>query len=196
MSVGLQSERSLVGCNTTLRRQPMRQECHVMPNLPAKRYRLQRILYRFPVSFRTTSKPLERRDLSVRYMEFDKPHDPFAMALRMGLLPQRHPIEKVIPQLQSDCQLMGYGVDVGMSYGLEKIWPFFSADVPLDEFYALSSMPSHLKRYDAHFRRYGIKGVQLVGLDFRNKTFNIYCAFTHDHPMTLELLTQMLNDLA
>jgi hypothetical protein len=148
------------------------------------------------VSLRTTTKPTEKRELSVRYIELDKPHDPYAMALEQGLIvPEGHPIEKVIPELQAHYPAMGYGVDIGAEHGFEKIWPFFKVEVPLEEIYTLSSLPPGIKNYAAHFRKFGFKKVGLLAVDFWNKTVNVYFYANNRETFTPERLGEMLKEL-
>lgn len=127
------------------------------------------------VSFRTTTKSVEKRDLAVRYVEVNKTHDPFAIALEKGLLvPQGHPIEKIIPELQARYPRMAYGVDMAVSHGLEKIWPFLKAAIPLEEILTLSSLPPAIKYYVPHFEKYGFETVELIAVDFWNRSLNLY----------------------
>jgi aromatic prenyltransferase len=148
------------------------------------------------VSLRTTTKPSDQRELSVRYIELEKPHDPYATALEKGfIVPQGHPIERVIPELQAHFPVMGYGVDVGAEHGFEKIWPFFQAEVPLEEIYALPSLPPSIKNYAAHFRKFGFQKVGLLAVDFWNKTVNLYFYTNNRETFVPERLGEMLKEL-
>ncbi len=52
------------------------------------------------VALRTTNKPPDERDLSVRYVELEKKHDPFDIALEHGFITKEgHPIEDVTSPL-------------------------------------------------------------------------------------------------
>jgi len=80
-----------------------------------------------PVSIRTTTKPVERRDVALRYVEFFMPHnpDPYTKAINEGLIVKDdHPIHEMIQEVMDTFQLMGYGVDVDANTGLSKIWVF------------------------------------------------------------------------
>jgi hypothetical protein len=148
------------------------------------------------VSFRTTTKPSEQRELSVRYLELDKSHDPFAIALEKGfIIPEGHPIEKVIPELQSRYPVRGYGVDIGSENGFEKIWPFFKVEVPLEEIYTLSSLPPSIRNYAAHFRKFGFNKVGLLAVDFWNKTINVYFYANNQKPFVPEQIAEILKEL-
>jgi len=80
-----------------------------------------------PISIRTTTKPVERRDVALRYVEFFMPHnpDPYTTAINEGLIVKDdHPIHEMIQEVMETFQLMGYGVDVDANTGLSKIWVF------------------------------------------------------------------------
>ena len=148
------------------------------------------------VSLRTTTKPSDKRELSVRYIELEKQHDPYAIALEKGyIVLQGHPVEKVIPELQSRYPMLGYGVDVGAEHGFEKIWPFFQVEVPLEEIYTLSSLPPSIKNYAAHFRKYRFTKVGLLAVDFWNKSVNLYFYSSNRETFVPERLAEMLKDL-
>lgn len=174
-----------------------------LANVPYDAEEAHRALFAFrdfffgsPISFRATTKPLERRALAVRYMEYDIPHDPYRIALEYGLIDVGdHPIGQAIPTLQKQIGFMGWGVDVGMDYGMEKIWPFFAVDMPRDEAYALPFLPSYLNRHEEHFRRFGLRDVNLIGFDFRRRSFNLYFALGQDQTFTPGLLVDLLDDL-
>src|SRR5512133_136526 len=87
-----------------------------------------------PTALRTTTKPPEKRDLSVRYMQAAIPHDPFAIALEKGLLTcQGHPIEEAAAELQARFNICGQGVDFSVDHGFEKTWPIFNPALSVDD---------------------------------------------------------------
>ena len=127
------------------------------------------------VAFRATSKPQPASDLSVRYLDMEKPHDPYAIAVDHGLYtPQGHPVEAVLPELREHFPMLGYGIDMGVKHGFEKIWPFFVTAISMEQAYTLPSFPASVKAHAEYFARYDLKWFSLMALDYWKKTLNIY----------------------
>ncbi|MFX1497362.1 MAG: aromatic prenyltransferase [Promethearchaeota archaeon] len=129
-----------------------------------------------PVSIRTTTKPVERRDIAVRYVEFFVPHnpDPYKTAINEGLLNKNgHPIHEMIVEAIETFDIMGYGVDVDASTGLSKIWPFI---VPgsIDPIFLIKSIPESMKKYRNYLNKHGLTSFSLFAFDFLHNTTNIY----------------------
>lgn len=149
-----------------------------------------------PTALRTTTKPQEKRDLSVRYIQTAKPHDPFAIALEKGLLTrQGHPIEQVVPELQSRFNLCGHGVDFSVQHGFEKVWPIFNPAVTVDDICSLTSMPGAIGSYRDHFARFNLKWISLLALDYWNKTMNLYFMIKDASIYPPERIAAMIADL-
>lgn len=128
------------------------------------------------ITFTTNTVPKEKRRLAVRYVEFQVPHDPYAIALSAGLLKtQGHPIENLQLEIQDQEDIIGYGTDLVVDYGIAKIWSFLKQHPAIDTLCSrLPSLPESVRQHLAFFEKYGLKYVTLFGLDFRNKTANIY----------------------
>ncbi|MFX1480753.1 MAG: aromatic prenyltransferase, partial [Promethearchaeota archaeon] len=129
-----------------------------------------------PISIRTTTKPVEHRDVALRYVEFFLPHnpDPYTHAINEGLIEKDgHPIHEMIIEAMDTFQMLGYGVDVDASTGLSKIWPFI---VPgsIEPIFSMKSIPESLKQYQDYFMRHGLTDFSLFAFDFLHKTMNIY----------------------
>jgi len=129
-----------------------------------------------PVSMRTTTKPVENRDISIRYVEMMMPHnpDPYTTAVDEGLLKiDDHPIHEMILDAQNTFDIMGYGVDLDARIGLSKIWPFV---VPgsIKPIFSMKSIPTSMKKYEDYFFRHGLTAFSLFAFDFSHKTVNIY----------------------
>lgn len=129
-----------------------------------------------PVSIRTTTKPVERRDVALRYVEFFMPHnpDPYTKAINERLIEKDdHPIHEMIQETLETFQLMGYGVDVDASTGLSKIWVFI---VPgsIEPIFSMKTAPKSMKRYRDYFIKHGLIAFSLFAFDFLHKTVNIY----------------------
>jgi hypothetical protein len=151
------------------------------------------------ISIRTSTKPKEKRGLNVRYFEHEVLHDPFRIAVDAGLIEKNgHPVIALLPELQARFPMDGYGgygVDFGVEYGFEKIWSFFNGAQPIEEVYKIPCLPDSLKAYADYFAKYDLKGVRLFGLDYRNKSTNIYFFATDLNPLTMDTVTGMIQDL-
>ncbi|MFX1338859.1 MAG: aromatic prenyltransferase [Promethearchaeota archaeon] len=129
-----------------------------------------------PVSIRTTTKPLENRDVSVRYVEFFVPHnpDPYITAINEGLIEKNgHPIHKMIRESIETFQIMGYGVDLDVRKGLSKIWPFV-VPVSIESIFMMKNIPPSLKKYENYFKKHSLNVFSLFAFDFFHNTTNIY----------------------
>ncbi len=129
-----------------------------------------------PVSIRTTTKPVERRDVALRYVEFFMPHnpDPYTKAINEGLIENDdHPIHEMIKEAMDTFQMMGYGVDVDASTGLSKIWPFVVPGT-IEPIFSMKSAPESMRKYKDYFFKHGLTAFSLFAFDFLHKTVNIY----------------------
>ncbi len=129
-----------------------------------------------PVSIRTTTKPVEKRDVAVRYVEFFISHnpDPYTTAVNKGLIEKSgHPIHKMIMESLNTFEIMGYGVDVDASTGLSKIWPF-TVPGSIDPIFSMISIPKSMADYKEYFNRHGLTAFSLFAFDFLHNTTNIY----------------------
>ena len=152
-----------------------------------------------PISFRTTTRSKERRALNARYVELDVPHDPFPTALDAGLIKKEgHPVENIIPEMQARFPFDGfggYGVDFGAHYGFEIIWGFFNGSQMIEEVYQMPSLPESVKAHADYLAKYNLNDPRLMGVDFRNKSINLYF-FAHEiKGFSPEAVTGMIKDL-
>ncbi|MBN1801601.1 MAG: hypothetical protein JW891_08865 [Candidatus Lokiarchaeota archaeon] len=150
-----------------------------------------------PVSIRTTTKPIEKRDVAVRYVEFFMPHnpDPYTMAIKEGLLLKNgHPIHEMIIESMNTFEMMGYGVDVDAKMGLSKIWPFV---VPgsIEPIFSMKSVPPAFKKYKQYFEEHGLTVFSLFAFDFLNHTMNIYFMLKQPAQSTHESCVKLVEDL-
>jgi hypothetical protein len=172
-------------------------------DVPVDRDQVRRILdvYREQfqwgaVSFRTTTKPVGKRELSVRYIDIEHDHDPYAMALEHGLLAKEdHPIDRFLDDARTHYPMMAHGVDIGVSHGIEKIWPLFNAALPVDDLFKLPSMPAAVKHYTDHFAKYDLKLFTLFAIDYYNKSMNIYFPIKYPGQYPPERCADMISDL-
>ncbi len=127
------------------------------------------------IAVRTTNHPKDKRDVNFRYMAPDTPHDPFERLQKAGLLTlEGHPIERVIPEVMSRFPIW-WGLDVAVTHGFEKLWLFFEKPIPFDDILTLTSLPPSVQNYREHFKKFAAGHVvNIIGLDFTNKSLNIY----------------------
>ena len=128
------------------------------------------------VAFRTTTKPQEKRNLSVRYLAFDKPHDPYQIALEKGFFVENgHPVEGVLRELQSRFPSLGYGADFSVKNGFEKIWILFpSGPLSNKEVCTFSSLPKSVKEHADYFAKYDLNLSAMCSMDYQHSSFNLY----------------------
>jgi hypothetical protein len=115
-----------------------------------------------------------KKDVSMRYINFSEPHNPYEMAVNSGLIkPEGHPIEGLIDQLRPHINLFGYGSDIAVSHGFEKVWPFFGM-TPVETIANLPAMPASVRQHLDYFARHKMDQVSLLAIDYHNKSVNLY----------------------
>lgn len=172
--------------------------CRVRSNEAA----IRRVLEAYPsyfaesaVEFRTTTKALEKRDVSFRYVELDRPHDPYALAVEKGLLGSAtRPVDRLVPELGSAFEIQGWGVDASVQAGLEKIWPFFAKQYPMNRLHELKSLPSAVNEHRGYFEKHRLRHVGIVAADYRHETSNLYFMVTKPGTVTPEGVAAMIQD--
>lgn len=150
-----------------------------------------------PISMRTTTKPAEKRDVAVRYVEFFVPHnpDPYTTAVNKKLIEKNgHPIHDMIVEVINTFDIMGYGVDIDATSGLSKIWPFI---VPgsIDPIYTMKSIPESMKNYREYFDKHGLTAFSLFAFDFLHNTTNIYFMLKQPARSLYESTIALVEDL-
>lgn len=147
------------------------------------------------VEFRLTTKPLDKRDLSVRYVDFFYNENPYPLALETGLLPDaRRPVDALLPAIYERFDVIGTGLDIGVTYGLEKLWAFPGV-VPLSRALEFDALPPSVAAYEDFFVRYNMRHFSLFAIDYRNATTNLYFMTESPTDRDPEVLAAMLRDL-
>ncbi len=145
------------------------------------------------VTFVTSTKPKEKRALSIRYVELQVPHDPFLIARSNGLLEvDNHPIFDFLSNVQKTYPIMGYGVDVDVNYGVAKIWTAYQIPQPLERAYAEKNAPSCIKNYATYFSKYDFHVFHLYAFDFRSRSVNVYFMVTKEGFFTPQKVVEMI----
>lgn len=150
------------------------------------------------VSFRTTTKSVEKRSLDVRYVDVWTSHDPYAMAIENGLIAKTgHPVDDLLYEINSNFPIMGYGVDFGALNGFAKIWMRIPTHlpVPLERLQSISSFPASLKNYIHLLSKYSMDRIIMVGIDYVNKSTNIYFVKRYYGDLSPEIVTKLISEL-
>jgi hypothetical protein len=147
-------------------------------------------------SFRTTTKPVGKRELDVRYIDVMQPHDPYQMALDSGLYVETgHPMESLMREIQENCPVLGYGVDLSVSRGFTKIWTLFREIVPVENLLSLPSMPPAARNYTDLYAKHNLKRVSLIAMDFISHHFNMYFMFRNPETNLPDFAGNLISDL-
>jgi len=150
-----------------------------------------------PLSIRTTTKPVGKRDVSSRYVELMMPHkvDPYTTALEKGFIEKNgHPIHSLTQEIPETFQIMGYGVDLDARVGLAKIWPFIVPD-SINPLFSMKYFPESIKNYESYFNEHNLTIFSVFALDFLHNTTNIYFMLKNPSKNTLEACTALVEDL-
>jgi hypothetical protein len=147
-----------------------------------------------PVTFGTSTRDEEERRLSVRYMELQIPHDPYYTALAREFVSLAdHPVYDLIPEIRSRFPMRGYGVNLDVSCGLTKIWPFISPQ-PLEYLFGLSCMPESIKALGHYFYNHRLDIVNMLALDFRAKTVDVFFSIENPGEFNRERIASMIEE--
>ncbi|MGW4767421.1 aromatic prenyltransferase [Nocardia sp. NPDC004278] len=137
-----------------------------------------RMLTQSVISFRVVTDARRSGDLDYRFLTLPRDVDPYNIALSNKLIPETdHPVGALLDQVQKQCPIDSYGIDIGVVGGFKKIWPFFPADgvQKVSELAALPAMPPSLADHARMFARHGLEDkVGLLGIDYYDKTMNVY----------------------
>ncbi|MFB8143301.1 MULTISPECIES: aromatic prenyltransferase [Streptomyces] len=129
------------------------------------------------IAFRVSTGARRARELDCRFT-VPRGIDPYRVALDNGLLEQtNHPVSRLLAELADTCPVDGYGIDFGVVGGFKKIWAVLprTALQGVERLAALPSMPRGLSRSLDFFARHGLGDtVGLLGVDYRDRTVNIY----------------------
>lgn len=147
------------------------------------------------VAFRTTNHPKGKRELCLRYLNAN-PHNPYAIALEHGLLTKvGHPIERLYADANERYPMICRGIDVGVTHGIEKIWPLFNVAVPVKDLFEIPSMPESVKSYADHFAKYDLKLFEGFAINYYQKSMNIYFLINRPGQYPPERCAEMIRDL-
>ncbi|MFC8823733.1 aromatic prenyltransferase [Streptomyces sp. NPDC057137] len=129
------------------------------------------------VAFRVATGARRAGELDCRFT-VPQDIDPYQLALENGLLEKTdHPVAQLLADLRDNCPVDGYGIDFGVVGGFKKIWVVLPRTALQDvtKLAGLPSMPRSLGESLDFIARHGLGDtVGLLGIDYRNRTVNIY----------------------
>lgn len=127
------------------------------------------------VQIRTTTHPVERRELCFRYLDLESGRNPLEIALASGTLkPTGHPIFGWLDCVEERMPVLGYGADFEVSHGLVKIWTFLAGAFDPRAFLDLPLVPRGLKASIGVLQDLQLEHVTIVGVDFARGSVNLY----------------------
>jgi hypothetical protein len=130
------------------------------------------------IAFRMANGSRNEGELDCRFTMLPKDVDPYALALEHGFVPKTdHPVGALLADIHAQFPIDCCGIDFGVVGGFKKTWSFFPPDnlQKLSELAEIPSMPRSLAANLDYFARYGLdEKASLIGIDYRNKTLNIY----------------------
>ncbi|MFE6895057.1 aromatic prenyltransferase [Streptomyces sp. NPDC057694] len=125
--------------------------------------------------------------------------DPYARARAHGLLTETgHAVDTLLSDIRQRCSIDSYGIDFGVVGGFRKIWVYFPGDdyQSLKKLIGLPSMPAALSANLGFFADRGLDDrVDVIGIDYRSRTVNLYFTGIPDELRTPEAVLAIHRDL-
>ncbi|MGW0885810.1 aromatic prenyltransferase [Streptomyces sp. NPDC002671] len=102
--------------------------------------------------------------------------DPYACALSNGFATETdHPVSTLLSEIQALISGGEYYIDCGIVGGFKKIYANFPHSTQkVSKLAELPSMPRAVAENADFFARYGLDDVVLIGVDYKNRTMNLY----------------------
>jgi 6-linalyl-2-O,3-dimethylflaviolin/7-geranyloxy-5-hydroxy-2-methoxy-3-methylnaphthalene-1,4-dione synthase len=104
--------------------------------------------------------------------------DPYALAVSSGLTVRTdHPVGALLSDIREICPVDCYGIDFGVIGGFKKIWLVLPRDnlQAVSKLVGIPSMPHSLGENIDFFARHSLGDkAGLLGIDYRNRTVNVY----------------------
>ncbi|MFI1831426.1 aromatic prenyltransferase [Streptomyces sp. NPDC020412] len=130
------------------------------------------------VAFRVATGERNAGDFDCRFTMLPKEMDPYAVALESGLSTKTdHPVGRLLGELHREFPIESSGIDFGVVGGFKKTWSFFPTDdlQSLSDLARLKSLPPSVTANLDFFTRHQLTDrVSLVGIDYPNRSVNLY----------------------
>ncbi|MGW0877698.1 aromatic prenyltransferase [Streptomyces sp. NPDC002740] len=150
------------------------------------------------VAFRVATGERNAGDFDCRFTMLPKDLDPYAAALSNGLTPKTaHPVGSLLQELHTEFPVQSSGIDFGVVGGFKKTWSFFPTDdlQSLSRLAELPSLPDSVAANLDFFTRYALADrVSLVGIDYPNRSLNLYFGAAPADVFRPEGITSILRD--
>ncbi len=148
------------------------------------------------IQIRSTTKPVDKRDLCFRYLDLESREHPFDYAVEHGeIVPGAHPIFSWLPEVAERFPALGYGVDFEALRGLVKIWQFIDGAYDPEALRALPAMPRSFEPSLPILQELGLDSATIVGADFVNGSINLYFRPSAPSHTTGQLVTDFCERL-
>jgi 6-linalyl-2-O,3-dimethylflaviolin/7-geranyloxy-5-hydroxy-2-methoxy-3-methylnaphthalene-1,4-dione synthase len=149
------------------------------------------------IAFRVATR--SAKDLDARFL-FPKGVDPYAMGLSDGITTaeSEHPVGALYADIEKHLPTDRHGIDFGVVGGFKKTWTFFNlaALEKLSRIAEIPSMPRSLAENMSFYTRHGLDDkVSLIGIDYPNRTVNVYFLGAPAECREPETIRSMLSEL-
>lgn len=129
------------------------------------------------IAFRVATGARNAGELDCRFT-VPRDADPFALAVSNGFTARTaHPVGALLSDIGKHCPVDSYGIDFGVVGGFKKIWVVLPRTElqRVSELAGIPSMPRSLGENIDFFVRHSLGDTAgLLGIDYRNKTVNVY----------------------
>ncbi|MFB7248857.1 aromatic prenyltransferase [Streptomyces populi] len=155
-------------------------------------------LARAVVAFRVATGERNAGDFDCRFTMLPKDMDPYAVALRNGLSQKTgHPVGSLLGELHRAFPIASSGIDFGVVGGFKKTWSFFPTDdlQSLSDLVRLASLPPSVAGNLDFFTRHRLADrVSLVGIDYPNRSVNLYFGAAPEETFRADGIRSILRD--
>ncbi|RKS73110.1 aromatic prenyltransferase Orf2 [Actinomadura pelletieri DSM 43383] len=151
------------------------------------------------VAFRVATGVRHVGELDCRFTTHPDDRDPYASALAKGLTPVTdHPVGNLLSDVHARCPIDSHGIDFGVVGGFKKVYAFFTPDdlQELSTFTAMPAMPRGLADNADFFARHGLDDrIGVIGIDYQNRTVNVYFNEVPDACFEPDAIRSMLREI-
>jgi hypothetical protein len=159
----------------------------------------EKVLPESIITVRTTTEILDAREVNFRYTTRegdDDVIDPIALLRDTGRIAASDVrVNRLVDELAETFPVW-WGVDVSVGRGFQKVWAFFGGGgVPLVDILKLKSLPESVVQNAAHLRKFGMRRVNIIAVDSRNQTVNLYSPIIPPGDLGRDVVVDLITDL-